>query len=104
MKISSQLANNFDYCSVEFGVLIDRILFSACSGVSAVNSFLNRDDLSFTRKLPAIIVVCDLIRIFTYGIKTRGTVVVATYGAHEPREYRRPGKFLDGARRAGRRA
>jgi hypothetical protein len=31
MKISSQLANNFDYCSAEFGVLIDKILFSAYS-------------------------------------------------------------------------
>jgi hypothetical protein len=30
MKISSQLANNFDYCSAEFGVFLDQELFTPC--------------------------------------------------------------------------
>jgi len=28
MKISSQLANNFDYCSTEIGVFLDQELFT----------------------------------------------------------------------------
>jgi len=31
MKISSQLANNFDYCSAEFGVLLDKNLLPLCA-------------------------------------------------------------------------
>jgi hypothetical protein len=42
MKISSQLANNFDYCSAEIGILLSKNSLLRVLGASAVSSFLNR--------------------------------------------------------------
>ena len=48
MKISSQLANNFDYCSAEFGVFFNKDSLLGALRASAVNirNFLLSGSLS----------------------------------------------------------